>query len=78
LPDAGFVVTFYLHRSLEDLDVATQPVHEQKDFQQPAPPQKDASWRILAEEAAREKDPQKLMEIISALTKALEEANSGK
>jgi hypothetical protein len=34
---------------------------------------KDTSWRILAKEAAQEKDPKKLMEIISALTAALEE-----
>jgi len=33
----------------------------------------DEQWRILAEEAAQEKDPRKLMEIISALTLALDE-----
>jgi len=31
----------------------------------------DAAWKILAEEAAQEKDPQKLLEIIEALTAAL-------
>ena len=29
-------------------------------------------WLILAEEAAQEKDPQKLMQIIKALTEALD------
>lgn len=32
----------------------------------------DEEWRILAEEAAQEKDPQKLMEIINSLTAALD------
>ena len=35
----------------------------------------DEEWRILAEEAAQEKDPRKLMEIIAALTRALDERN---
>jgi hypothetical protein len=30
-------------------------------------------WRILAEEAAQEKDPEKLSEIIQAITRALDE-----
>jgi hypothetical protein len=30
-------------------------------------------WRVLAEEAAEEKDPEKLIEIIDALNRALEE-----
>jgi hypothetical protein len=33
----------------------------------------DSDWQVLAEEAAQEKDPKKLVEIISALTAALEE-----
>ena len=33
----------------------------------------DQDWRILAEQAAEEKDPTKLMEIIRALTQALDE-----
>jgi hypothetical protein len=33
----------------------------------------DQDWRILAEQAAEEKDPTKLMEIIRALTRALDE-----
>jgi hypothetical protein len=33
----------------------------------------DSDWQILAEEAAQEKDPNKLIEIISALTAALDE-----
>ena len=32
----------------------------------------DEEWIILAEEAAQEKDPEKLMEIIKALTEALD------
>lgn len=32
-----------------------------------------SSWRILAEEATQEQDPEKMMEIISALTRALDE-----
>ncbi|MCU1269199.1 MAG: hypothetical protein JWN74_493 [Acidobacteriaceae bacterium] len=31
----------------------------------------DEEWRILAEEAAQEQDPKKLMEIIDSLTVAL-------
>ena len=30
-------------------------------------------WRILAKEAAQERDPRKLMEIVEALTRALDE-----
>jgi len=70
------VTFFYLPGLREGLNVATHPIHPKNNFQQPA--EKDAIWRILAEEAAREKDPEKLMEIISALTKALEEATKGK
>jgi hypothetical protein len=33
----------------------------------------DAEWRILAEEAAQENDPQKLIEIVEALNRALNE-----
>ena len=33
----------------------------------------DVQWRILAEEAAQEKDPERLMEIIASLTRALDE-----
>jgi hypothetical protein len=33
----------------------------------------DSDWQILAEEAAQEKDPKKLMEIITALTAALDQ-----
>ena len=33
----------------------------------------DEEWRILAEEAALEKDPHTLMKIVEALTRALEE-----
>jgi hypothetical protein len=34
-------------------------------------------WQILAEEAAQEKDPEKLMQIIDALTRALDERKHG-
>jgi hypothetical protein len=33
----------------------------------------DEEWRILAEEAAQERDPEKLAEIVEALTRALDE-----
>ena len=33
----------------------------------------DRDWRLLAEQAAEEKDPTKLMEIIMALTRALDQ-----
>jgi non-homologous end joining protein Ku len=33
----------------------------------------DAEWRILAEEAAQENNPNKLIEIIEALTRALDQ-----
>jgi hypothetical protein len=33
----------------------------------------DEEWRILAEEAQLEQDPNKLLEIISALNRALDE-----
>lgn len=38
----------------------------------------DQDWRILAEQAAEEKDPRKLMEIIRALTRALDEQEERK
>jgi hypothetical protein len=38
----------------------------------------DQDWRILAEEAAEEKDPTKLMEIIRALNRALDEQEERK
>jgi|KBSMisStaDraftv2_1062788.scaffolds.fasta_scaffold32835_2 hypothetical protein len=46
--------------------MATQPVQENQ-------PHKDSSWRILAEEAAQEKDPQRLVQIVNALNQALDE-----
>lgn len=33
-------------------------------------------WQILAEEAAQEKDPKKLAEIIEALTRALDDRDA--
>jgi Mg-chelatase subunit ChlI len=33
-------------------------------------------WRILAKEAAEEQDPEKLMEIIDALNRALDEQDA--
>lgn len=38
----------------------------------------DEEWKILAEEAAQEKDPQKLLEIVQSLTAAIDEAQSKK
>ena len=38
----------------------------------------DQDWRILAEQAAEEKDATKLMEIIRALTQALDEQEERK
>ena len=38
----------------------------------------DQDWRLLAEQAAEEKDPTKLMEIIMALTRALDEQEERK
>ena len=35
-------------------------------------------WKILAEEAAQEEDPEKLMKIIQALTAALDEKHARK
>jgi type II secretory pathway component PulC len=51
--------------------MATQPIQKQNN--EPAVPMpKDATWQILAKEAAEEKDPEKLMQIIKALTDALD------
>ncbi len=36
----------------------------------------DEEWKILAEEAAQEKDPQKLLEIVKSLTAAIDKAQS--
>lgn len=38
----------------------------------------DAEWKILAEEAAQEQDPVKLLEIILALTAAIDKEQSNK
>jgi len=38
----------------------------------------DEEWRILAEEAAQENDPQKLIEIIEALNRVLDEQEQRK
>lgn len=38
----------------------------------------DAEWRILAEEAAQENDPNKLIEIVEALNRALNEQEQHK
>jgi hypothetical protein len=38
----------------------------------------DSDWQILAEETTQEKDPKKLMEIINALTAALDERQGRK
>ena len=38
----------------------------------------DAEWRILAEEAAQESNPHKLIEIVEALTHALDQQHKKK
>jgi len=38
----------------------------------------DAEWRILAEEAAQEKNPDKLIAITEALTRALDQQHKKK
>jgi hypothetical protein len=38
----------------------------------------DEEWKILAEEAAQERDPQKLLEIVLALTAAIDKEQSDK
>jgi hypothetical protein len=38
----------------------------------------DEEWKILAEEAAQEKDPQKLLEIVKSLTAAIDKQQSKK
>ena len=38
----------------------------------------DQNWRLLAEQAAQEKDPAKLMEIIKALTRVLDREQARK
>lgn len=55
--------------------MATQPIQRNEQERcQPAESPKDGTGRILAEEAAQEKDPEKLMKIIEALTQALDDA----
>jgi hypothetical protein len=56
--------------------MATQPIHKQEHDRPLDPPSKDPAWRILAEEASQEKSPEKLMEIVAALTRALEKETS--
>jgi hypothetical protein len=36
----------------------------------------DTEWKILAEEAAQEQDPEKLMQIIQSLTRALDDKDA--
>ena len=38
----------------------------------------EEEWRILAEEAAQEKDPDKLLKIVQALNRALDEQEQHK
>jgi hypothetical protein len=59
--------------------MATQPVqHNERGHSQAVGSSKDVAWRILAEEAAQENDPEKLMKIIESLTQALEQAHAKK
>ena len=54
--------------------MATQPFQNQHKRQSgdSGPSSEDALWRILAKEAALEKDPNKLLEIVESLTSALD------
>jgi len=38
----------------------------------------DTEWKILAEEAAQEKDPEKLMQVVESLTRALDQREANK
>jgi len=61
--------------------MATQPLKNNEPAQgQPvdlAMPD-DATWRILAKEAAEEEDPEKLLQIVKTLSLALEEKEAKK
>ena len=61
--------------------MATQPLKNNEPGQgQPidlATPD-DATWRILAKEAAEEEDPEKLLQIVKTLSLALEEKEAKK
>jgi hypothetical protein len=61
--------------------MATQPLKNNEPGQgQPidlATPD-DATWRILAKEAAEEEDPEKLLQIVKTLSLALEEEEEAK
>lgn len=52
--------------------IELQSIQKMSDMRQ------DQDWRLLAEQAAEEKDPTKLMEIIMALTRALDQQEERK
>jgi len=56
--------------------MATQPIHKQEQDRPLDPPSKEPAWRVLAEEASQEKNPEKLTKIVAALTRALEKETS--
>ena len=55
-----------------------QPGNKQTTIERGTIVPHDAEWRILAEEAAQENDPQKLIEIIEALKRNLGEQEKRK
>ena len=55
--------------------MATPPDLQPKQSPHGSP---DAEWRILAEEAAQENNPHKLIEIVEALTHALDQQHKKK
>ena len=57
--------------------MATSSDLQPKQSTPPGSPQ-DAEWRILAEEAAQENNPNKLIEIIEALNRAVNEQEQHK
>ncbi len=57
--------------------MATSSDLQPKQSTPPGSPQ-DAEWRILAEEAAQENNPQKLIEVVEALTHALDQQHKKK
>ena len=61
----------------QEVVMATSSDLQPKQSTPPGSPQ-DAEWRILAEEAAQENNPQKLIEVVEALTHALDQQHKKK
>ena len=59
--------------------MATQPTQTLDDAPiRGSNPDRVNEWKILAEEAAQERDPEKLMQIVNALNRALDEKEARK